>query len=109
MIAATFVLFWVAVIAAVAFPILYTVLAPWWRSQTGRHVFSLAAVIAVVLLIQVLRLVLGRHFPGRPVVDLLQYIGIAAVLLGQLRLLITSQIRRRRDAAGANHPRTGER
>lgn len=95
---ATIVLFWVAVVAAVSFPILYTALAPWWRSQTGRHVFSLATVIALVLLIQVAR-VIFHDFTGREVIDLLTYIATAAVLLNQVRLLLIAQIRHHREDA----------
>lgn len=94
---ATFALFWVSAVAAIAFPIVYTALAPWWSSRTGRHLFSLGTVIAVVFVVQILHITLGRNFTGRHLVDLLQYIGITAVLLNQLRLLITAQIRHRRD------------
>lgn len=63
-------------------------------SGTAPGAFSLGAVIAAVLLMQVVRVVF-HDFTGLKVIDLLTYIATAGVLVNQVRLLLVAQLRGR--------------
>lgn len=49
----------ITAILATACPVVYGVFHRWWRSATGRHIFSFMAALAVPLDLAVIRLVLG--------------------------------------------------
>jgi len=90
------VLLWAAAIASWIFPVLYTVLAPWWRSPTGRHLFSFAMMIAVIFAVIMLPKVFG-DYTGRNMVRLSSYTAMTVILWRHVWLLIATQLKYHRD------------
>ena len=89
--------------AAWAFVIGYTILAPWWRTRMGRHLFSFGAMVAGLLTLILVTTLLGHDFPGRPWVRLCAYGVLAVMLWRHVWMLVTSQTKApRRDPPDAS-------
>lgn len=83
-----------AAVAATAFPILYTLVAPWWKSVVGRSLF-----VSEVSLALLLDLALGAYWlhltvPAPVATSLYTLIAVGCWM--RLGALIDEQIRKRR-------------
>lgn len=90
-------LVWASFLASWTFVIGYTILAPWWRSRMGRHLFSFGAMIAGLLTLIIVTGLLGHDYPGREYVRLTCYLVLAVMLWRHVYLLVTTQIRAARE------------
>lgn len=88
---------WASFIASWLFVIGYTILAPWWRTRMGRHLFSFGAMTAGLLTLIIVTALLGRDYPGRAFVRLACYLVLAVVLWRHVYMLVTAQLRAARD------------
>lgn len=89
------VIMWAAAIASWTFPVLYSILAPWWRSETGRMMFGWSVLVGLLFVMIGLSRVLGHDYPGQDVVRLICYGALAVMLWRWVALLVRLQIRRR--------------
>jgi hypothetical protein len=82
--------YFVAVVGANLFVILYLVLARFWRSGSGWHIFSFMVVIALILNHSVVSIYFP-HYPGRDVVRAILYPLLAAVIFWRVVILLFVQ------------------
>jgi hypothetical protein len=83
-----------AAIAASLFPIVYTLVAPWWRSEVGRSLFISEVSLAALLDIALVAYWLHWTVPQPVATSLYTLIAVGAWL--RLRVLIVEQIRKPR-------------
>lgn len=91
---------WASFVASWLFVIGYTILAPWWRSRMGRHLFSFGAMVAGLLSLVTVTGILGHGYPGQPYVRLAAYGALAIMLWRHVYMLVTSQLKAPRDKEG---------
>lgn len=85
---ATTVLVLLAFVPAVAFPLIYGLMFPWWRNPVGWSMLNLSAVIALSLSLSVWRVFVGSPAPGP--LRLVIYGLIVLALWAQLIVLLLS-------------------
>lgn len=93
-------LVWASFLASWAFVIGYTILAPWWRTRMGRHMFTFGAMVAGLLTLIIVTALLGRNYPGRDYVRLACYAALAVMLWRHVWMLVSSQLKAPRDDRG---------
>lgn len=77
----------------------YHLSAPWWRSETGRHVMTFNAVLAIVLTLWAVgALTLNARGPWWDMLRLVAFTGVPLSLGWRLTLLYRLQIRRKERA-----------
>lgn len=91
----TEVLFWVAAIPVILFPVLYAVVARWWRTPVGRHEMGLALALLALVAIGLVRRAFGDGYAGEGGVRVVVYVVVAVALWWRLILLIRVQIHAR--------------
>lgn len=82
--------------AAVAYPLIYGLLAPWHRSWIGRALMVKAVGIAILITFSALFQILGPSYPGR---DIIRITGMCFVCVGVwlvLPLLLSQVLPRKR-------------
>jgi len=94
------VLIWASWAASTAFLAGYTILARWWRTPMGRHLFGFGAMIFGLLSLIIVTALLGRDYPGRELVRLASYGALAIMLWRHVWMLVTSQIKAPHDRKG---------
>lgn len=82
-------------IVAVLFVVVYSVLARWWRTAFGQHLFSFMLVIALVFIYIVITKMFGR-FDGWEYVRLALIGSLATVLTWRVWILLKVQIQNRK-------------
>lgn len=80
-----------------AYLVIYAVTAPFWRSATGRTMYSLGAVLFAIATLAVAGQLFGQDYAARPIARLLVWTATAAVTLGLLVALSRAQLRRKDD------------
>ncbi|HUM06377.1 MAG TPA: hypothetical protein VLT90_13010 [Terriglobales bacterium] len=95
--AATDVCILVAWSASLAFAILYGLTARWWKTQIGRHMMTWGVLVFVILSLSSVSAVFGPDYAARPIVRLAVFFFLAGGLVNQLRILVTTQLRRKKD------------
>lgn len=92
--------------ASVAFVVLYSLLAPWWRSQVGRAMVSLDAALALTLLPSVLHYAVGLNLahPFFAWYDFASLLAVAGVTVWRTVVMVRIQLAGRR-AGGATDRR----
>ncbi|MFF3443659.1 hypothetical protein [Streptosporangium sp. NPDC002721] len=90
------VLIGVTTVLAVACVVVHQLLARWWRTSSGRHVFTFEAVLALSLSLWSLRLVIpeGDWFQ---VVRLVAFAGMPFVLAWRIRIIVQTWRKGRRE------------
>lgn len=83
-------LLYAAMSASFAFVACYHLLAPWWRSETGRNVMTLMSLIALILLLN-LSGIERWVAPARPTIRVVVYGLLSVVILWRLTILIRAQ------------------
>lgn len=86
--------FLAATIGANLFILLYSILARFWRSVDGWHIFSFMGVIALILNHASLLIVIGRY-PGADVVRAVLYPALGLVIFWRVIILLRVQIEKR--------------
>jgi hypothetical protein len=76
----------------ITFMATYHLLAPWWRSEMGRNIMTLATSSALFLLLGVLQQVFGPDYPGQELLRVLAYAGIGAAWWWRWVVLIRVQV-----------------
>lgn len=94
---ATAICVWAAFAASWAFLGLYGLLAPWWKSPMGRHLFSFGAMVAGLLTLVLATGLLGHGYTGHTYVRLAAYAVLAVVLWRHVAMAARSQLKRHRD------------
>lgn len=89
-------LVWASVGGAWTFVIGYSLLARWWRTEVGRHMWTWGAMVALLLTLIIVTHLLGRDYPGHDAVRIGCYGLLAVMIWRQVVLLVRLQIRRRR-------------
>lgn len=100
--------YYTAVAGANIFVVLYSVLAPWWRTPFGRHLFSFMFVIALVLNhVVVIRVwdAYARSGWVNPVRAVLLW-SVAAVIFWRIAILLSVQWKNRRRYGPGDPDRT---
>lgn len=83
------VLILVSALGSWAFCVLYTVVAPWWETLGGRHVFSFSAVVGAVLTVWSVGLVTGAgQSTWFQILRLAAFCGVPVVIWWQVWLLV---------------------
>jgi hypothetical protein len=82
--------YFAAVVGANLFVILYSLLARFWKSASGWHIFSFMVVIALILDHSVIGLFFPGY-PGRSVIRAILYPGLAAVIFWRVVILVNVQ------------------
>lgn len=100
------ILIWAATVGAWTFVIGYSVLARWWRTEAGRHMWSFSLMIALLLTLIVGTGLLGHDYPGRVWVRIGAYGLLAVMIWHRVALLVRLQVRRRREVPSGD-PRDG--
>lgn len=90
----TEVLFWVATVPIVLFPLVYGLSARWWRTAEGRHEMTMGLALLGLVALGLLRRWLG-DYPGHGGVVVAVYVAIAVAVWWRLILLVRVQIRAR--------------
>lgn len=90
-------LLYTSALAAIGCALVYGLLAPWWRSEEGRHLFSFQVVVAAVLSLSVVRVLFD---PDGSVawfawLRLVVFALVPIVLAWRLWLIIRAQVLRR--------------
>lgn len=95
-----------AAVLAVAFCVLYHLVAPWWRSELGRHIMTYSAVVAAVLTLSVVRMIGGASLdtPWFGVLRLVVFGGVPAALLWRIVILLRIQRRGGRHTGNGQEP-----
>lgn len=75
------------------FTVYYGLVAPWWRSREGVHLFGFTATIALLLDLSLLLRITGQ-FVGIRLIALAIFASIAAFMWQRLYLMLTAQRRR---------------
>lgn len=88
----------IATLAALFFVVGYGFAAPWWRSDTGRHFFTFGALILAILLLVSASTFFGTEWTGRPIVRLVTYSAVAAILIWRNRVFVSAQLKRSLDS-----------
>lgn len=85
----------ITAVLAWTFVVLYHVLAPWWRSEIGRNLMTLAASMALVLTLSIVRMIGGASLdtPWFQVVRLAVFAGVPVALGWRTVILIRVQRR----------------
>jgi hypothetical protein len=91
----TEVLFWVAATPVILFPVLYAVVARWWRTPVGRHEMVLALALLALVAIGLLHRAFGSGYPGEAGFRVGVYLFVALALWWRLILLVRVQIHAR--------------
>jgi hypothetical protein len=87
--------FFIAAIVATVFIVLYPLLAPFYRSEAGWHIFSFMVVVALLLDHGSATLIFGQY-PGREWVRGIGFPLLAIVLTWRVLILIRVQLLRRK-------------
>lgn len=75
---------WFAAISTAIFPIVYTLLAPWWRSMLGRILFGGSTLLALYFLAALRYMVTGEGmFP---------LVSVSLVLIGVNMLMLSAML-----------------
>lgn len=82
----------VSAVLAWAVCLLYHLSAPWWRSESGRHVMTFTAVLALVLSLWAFRVLVPAEGHWWDVVRLIAFTGVPASLGWRLWLLYRLQV-----------------
>ena len=82
-------------VGSVAFLVLYSLLARWWRSWIGRLVFSFMAVLALTFIFIASVIVFGRY-PAVDVIRPLIYLALMCVIWWFVAMLVKAQIYKRK-------------
>lgn len=82
--------------AAIAFPIYYHLKARWWKTPTGRDLFTYSLVVALVYTVIVFRVIISPTWDPEmfKVYRVGIYVALAFVLWQRLYILIRAQQRR---------------
>ncbi|HEY3683479.1 MAG TPA: hypothetical protein VGL93_10590 [Streptosporangiaceae bacterium] len=88
-------LIWASTVGAWVFVLGYGVLAPWWRSDVGRHLWTWGLMVALLLTMIVVTQLLGRDYAGREGVRVAAYSLLTVMIWRHVALLARLQLRRR--------------
>lgn len=75
----------------------YHLLAPWWRTETGRNVMSLTGAVTGFALLRCLALVFGDGFVGQDVLRVAMFLGAGGSLWWRWAIVLRAQLPRRDD------------
>jgi hypothetical protein len=94
----------VTTVLAWVFVVMYHVLAPWWRSEVGRHIMTYSALVAAVLTLSVVRMIggAGLNTPWFGVVRLVVFAGVPVAISWRIAILWRAQ---RRGGGSRQHRR----
>jgi uncharacterized PurR-regulated membrane protein YhhQ (DUF165 family) len=96
----TLALVFVSWLPAALFLVVYTVAAPFWQTETGRHAWTFSLVLTILLTSSLTRRVFG-DYPGREWIVLAMFAAFTVVLWWQLAMLwryqVTPWLRARRE------------
>lgn len=99
--------YFIAVVGANLFVILYSVLARFWKSGSGWHIFSFMVVIALILNHSAISIYFP-FYPGREVVRAILYPLLAVVIFWRVVILLFVQIEMRRRRSLTDDEREAE-
>lgn len=89
----------VGAVPAVAFPVLYTIRARWWRSEMGRHLFSFSLLFALLYVNGLVRLLIGTPPEIQKWINLVLVVGAAIVAWQRTLVFRHAQHQRNGDTA----------
>lgn len=72
----------------------YAILAPWWRSETGRNIMTLTAGVTGLALLRCMTFIFGDGYPGQTALRLALFAAIAVAIWWRWCLLLRAQLRR---------------
>ena len=78
-------------VGAVMFVVLYLILARFWESESGWHIFSFMTTVALILIHSSIG-VYFPNYPGRDVVRAFLYPVLAAIIFWRVAILIRVQV-----------------
>lgn len=84
--------FMLSSVGSIIFLILYSVIARWWRTFTGRFIFTFMAVISALILLAAIRLWFGPY-PGVTFIRPIALIALAAIIWALVIMLVARQVR----------------
>ncbi len=83
--------FTLATVSANIFVVMYAVVAPWWKTPFGRHMFFFMLAVALVL-DNATAVLLWPDYPGKLFVRAILYPGLGLVLLWRVIILVDVQM-----------------
>lgn len=84
-------------VGAGVFCALYALLAPWWRSEIGRNLMALMAVIGLFLGLATMHLIWPHIFDNQMWIRPVMWSSICAIVWWRVVLLVKTQVVKRRD------------
>lgn len=72
----------------------YAILAPWWRSETGRNIMTFTAGVTGLALLRCMTFLFGDGYPGQTALRVLLFTGVAVAIWWRWTMLLRAQLRK---------------
>ena len=88
--------FWTLATPIILFPIVYWILAPWWKSAAGRQTMTMSLALLALVGLGIVRRIIGADYVGSGIVMAAVQGLVGIAVWGRLYLLLRIQFVERR-------------